>query len=192
MLEPKTFEEAIARVKADYQEAAQRSLPKLSWLKGLCGRKYYESILHSEEWKEISGQYDKISMITAEEKPRQLLMKALEATEQKLEAGEGLNAIDIAIFNALQNSNRNRQYLELHRKKYKLEAERAAAEEARKDREEARKDRAEERAEQAHEVEMEHKRAEIEAIKGGGVFHILELDAMSEEQYLAYNEGREF
>ena len=192
MLEPSSYEEAIARVKANFEEAAERALPKRAWLKGLCGRAYYEMVAHSKEWKVISKQYDRITTEAAEEKPRQLLIRALDGIKAKLEAGEGLNFVDIAIYNALQNSNRNKHYLELNRRKHKAEEARAAAEERRKEREEARKDREEQRKEELHKITMETAKEELEARKNGGIFHILELEEMTEEQYLAYQEGREY
>ena len=196
---PSNYKAAIEKVKADWQEAAKRALPKLAWLKGAVSMRFYDKVLRSSEWQVISKEYDKTRKRAAADRPMRLLMKALEQSEKKLEEGEGLNSIDIAIVNAILNNNKSSQYLELHREKQKAELARAGAEEkrkdreeARKDKEEARKDREEARKEELHKITMETAKAELEARKNGGIFHILELEEMTEEQYLAYQEGREY
>lgn len=137
-LSPSSYEEAEARILAEYAQAAELCLPKGAWLRQVTG-KFCDKIRRSALWRSVSKQYDEIAGEALELKPLKVLMQALELAEKKAEALEPLSSIDISVIGMLSNIHKNRQYLKLHRDKLKQEDKYKKNEDSRRENEDKRR-----------------------------------------------------
>ena len=176
-----TYEETLAEIIATYRQAAECFLAKTAWLKQKAG-KYYDKIARSAAWKEISKQYDAITKDTIDNQPLRLLIAAMHQAETKLQEGQALNAIDIAIIDKIHAISKNREYLRLHRERLKLEKYHKNEELKLKQNEDKRKDAAEARSAELHTKILEQ-------TGKSGIFTALELEPMCEEDYREYLGG---
>ena len=103
--------ETLAKLRKEWPLAAAKALPKLAWLRAVCG-KQYNTVVNCKEWKEISKQYDAVINDRLALKPLQVIETEIRRIETAQNTGNYTpDQIDLAIMSMYASCARNRLYL---------------------------------------------------------------------------------